>query len=434
MSVGSIGRALAHRNFRLFFFGQSISLIGTWMQQIAMVWLVYRLTNSAVLLGVVGFAAQVPIAVLAPFAGVLTDRWNRHRTLLLTQTLAMLQALAMMGLAMSGLTVVWPIVVLSVFLGCVNALDMPTRQAFLAEMVDSKENLANAIALNSSMFNAARLIGPSIAGFVIGLVGEGVCFFLNAVSYLAVLAALLAMRLPPQKAAAPQTEVLHGLREGLRYAFGFPPIRAILLILTLISFGGMPLMILLPVFATDVLHGGPDTFGLLQAASGVGALVSAILLASRKTVLGLGRLIAVTAALFGVGMIGFAFSTRLWLSMLLLLVTGFATVFLMAACNTILQTIVEEDKRGRVMSLYTLAFLGTAPPGSLLSGVLARSIGAPATVMLGGAACLVGALVFARQLPQVREHVRPIYRRAGILPEVSKGLQSATEMTIPPED
>ena len=376
--------ALKHRNFRLFFFGQSISLIGTWMQQVAMIWLVYRLSNSAFLLGLVGFCSQIPSFFLAPVAGVFTDRWNLHRTILLTQSLAMCQAMILAVLTLTGTVAVWHVLALSVCMGLVTAFDIPARQAFLIQMVEGRENLTNAIGLNSSMFNGARLVGPAIAGFLIAVVGEGVCFLLNALSYVAVLAALLAMRLPPQAPAKPPQHVLHELIEGFRYAFGFLPIREILMLLALVNLAAMPLTVLLPVFATNVLQGGPDTLGLLTAAMGLGALLGALSLASRKSVLGLGRQIAWASALFGLSLIAFSFSHVLWLSMLLLVISGFAVMMETAASNTILQTIVDDDKRGRVMSFYAMAFLGVAPLGSLLAGSLASHLGAAHVVQLAG--------------------------------------------------
>jgi MFS family permease len=436
MNLRSVVRALAHRNFRLFFLGQTISLVGTWMQQVAMTWLVYDLTRSPFLLGVVGFSGQIPTFFLAPLAGVLTDRWKRHRALLATQSLAMLQAFLLYGLTLTDLSdssKVGVVIGLSVLLGLVNAFDMPLRQAFLIDMID-RPDLPNAIALNSSMVNAARLVGPSLAGLLIALVGTGLCFLLNGLSYLAVLAALWAMRVPPRPAVGRHPPLLHGLREGFVYAFGFRPIRAILLLLSLISLTGVPLMLLMPVFATDVLKGGPDTLGFLMAAAGLGALTGGLYLASRKSVLGLGRVMTLAASVFGLGMIAFSFSKLTWLSCLLLVPTGFAMMVQMAASNTVLQTLVDEDKRGRVMSFYTMAFMGMAPLGSLLAGALATHIRAPATVRLGGMACIGGAVVFGLRLPALRALARPIYQRAGILPEVAAGVQATAELTVPPED
>ena len=425
---------LKYRNFRLFFFGQGISLIGTWMQQVAMIWLVYRLTNSAFLLGLVGFCSQIPSFFLAPLAGVFTDRWNLHRTIIATQSLAMLQAVILVVLTLTGVVTVGHVLLLCVFMGLVNAFDIPARQAFLIQMVEGREGLTGAIGLNSSMFNGARLVGPAIAGFLIAAVGEAICFLLNALSYVAVLAALLAMRLPPRAPAKPPQHVLHELREGVRYAFGFPPIREILLLLTVVNLAAMSLTVLLPVFATAVLHGGPDTLGLLTAAMGLGALIGALRLAFRKSVLGLGRQIAWAGALFGLSLIVFSFSHVLWLSMLLLVTCGFAMMMETAASNTILQTIVDDDKRGRVMSFYAMAFLGVAPLGSLLAGSLASDLGAPHVVQLTGTMCVVASAVFAFRLPAIRKFVRPIYQRIGILPDVTSGIPSEAEYMASDEE
>ena len=424
-------RALEHRNFQLFFGGQSISLIGTWMQRIALGWLVYHMTNSPFLLGVVGFAGQIPTFLLAPFAGVFADRWNRHRILIVTQSLAMVQALVLSLLVLTGTVVIWHIMVLSIFLGTINAFDTPARQSFLVEMVEKKEDLSNAIALNSSMVNVARLLGPSLAGILISVVGEGLCFLLNGVSYLAVIAALLAMKIKKRETKHQASKVWAGLREGFAYAFGFSPIGAVLLLLALMSFMGMPYTILMPVFARDVLHGGPHTLGFLMGASGVGALGGALYLASRKSVLGLGRLISVATALFGIGLVAFSHSRLLALSIPLMFITGFGMIVEMAASNTVLQTIVEDDKRGRIMSFFTMAFMGMTPFGSLFAGFLASRIGAPNTLLIGGLACLAGAAAFALKLPALREVARPVYVKMGIIPEVVSGIQSATELTMP---
>lgn len=431
--ASSLLRALAHRNFRLFFVGQGVSLVGTWMQSLAMSWLVYRLTDSAFLLGLVNFAAQIPSFFLAPVAGVLTDRWNRHRTLVVTQTLAMLQAFVLAGLTLTGHAEIWVIIVLSGFLGCVSAFDITTRQAFMQDMVPRKEDLANAIALNSSLVNGSRLFGPSLAGLVIAWVGEGVCFLLNGVSYLAVLVALLRMEVAPRPRTARPSRLVAGFVEGFRYAFGFPPIRAVLLLLAMVSFVGLPYTVLMPIFAREILQGGPETLGYLMAASGIGALGAAIYLASRQTVLGLGLRIVLGASCFGLGLIGFAYSENLWLSLGLLFITGFSMMLQMAGSNTILQTLVDEDKRGRVMSFYTMAFMGATPLGSLVAGTLANRFGAPLTVSLGGVGCLAAAALFARGLPKLRAQVRPHYVRLGILPEVATGLQAAAELNVPPE-
>ncbi|MFY9825881.1 MAG: MFS transporter [Thermoanaerobaculia bacterium] len=416
-TAGFMVRALRHRNYRLFFSGQSISLIGTWMTRIATSWLVYRLTGSALLLGLVGFAGQIPSFLLAPFAGVLIDRWNRHRLLVVTQVLAMLQSVALAALALTGVINIWHVLGLSLFQGLINSFDMPGRQAFVVQMVDDRADLSNAIALNSSMVNAARLLGPSLGGILIAAVGEGWCFFWDAVSYLAVIASLLLMRLPPRpQRAAGKSKVLPELREGLAYVAASPPIRSILLLLALVSLVGMPYTVLMPVFASTVLHGGPHTLGFLMAATGVGALLGALFLARRRSVLGLGKVVPTTAAVFGVGLVGFSVSRSLGLSLALLLVTGVGFMVTMSASNTLLQTLVEDSKRGRVMSLYTMAIMGMTPFGSLLAGGLASRIGAPRTLLFGGFGCIVAALWFALLLPKLREWVRPIYIQMGILP------------------
>ena len=433
--VRLVFRTLRYRNYRLFFSGQLISLIGTWMQQVALTWLVYRMTNSALLLGVVGFAGQMPAILMGPFAGVLADRANRHRIIILTQTLSMVQAAVLAVLTLTGSITVLHIIVLSIFLGMVNAFDMPTRQSFLLDMIESKDDLPNAIALNSSMFNGARLLGPSIAGLVIAALGEGLCFLLNALSYVAVILALMAMRITRKQDLRKKPQRgLQGFSEGFRYAFGFTPIRNILLLLALASMMGMPYAVLMPVFARDILHGGPHTLGFLMGATGVGALAGALTLASRKSVVGLGRWIAVASGTFGIGLIMFSFSRTLWLSMTLLFVVGLGMMVQMASSNTIIQTIADDDKRGRVMSFYTMSFIGMAPLGSLLAGTLADLIGTPATLLISGAAVVLGSIAFASQLPELRKQVHPVYVKLGILPAVSAGLEAASELTVPPED
>ncbi len=410
-------RALESRNYRLFFFGQGLSLIGTWMTQTATIWLVYQLTGSALLLGVVGFAQQIPNFVLSPFAGVLVDRWNRRRTLVITQVLSMIQSLALAGLSFSGHIQVWHIIVLSLFQGCINAFDLPTRQIFVVELVERRENLSNAIALNSSLFSGARLVGPAIAGLVIAAVGTSTCFMIDGVSYLAVIAGLLAMRVRPRQVLQTQESgsILKKLTEGFRYAFGFPPIRSILLLIALVSLAGMPYTVLVPIFATNILKGGSETLGFLMAASGLGALISAVYLSSRSTIVGLGKLIAIAPAIFGAALIVFSQSRVLWLSLLSMFVLGSSLILQSTSSNTILQTIVEEDKRGRVMSLYTIAFISMATFGNLLAGTLANHIGAPTTLVFGGIACIAGSLYFGRQLPALRKLVLPIYDRIGLL-------------------
>jgi MFS family permease len=412
-------RALRHRNYRLFFAGQGVSLIGTWMQRIALNWLVYELTHSAAMLGIVGFAGQIPTFLLGPLAGVLSDRWNLHRVIVITQVLALVQALILAALDLTHTTQVWHVLVLSIFLGVINAFDMPARQTFVVQMLESPADLPNAIALNSFLVNSARLIGPSIAGVLIAAVGEGVCFLLNGLSYVPVVAALLAMKLRPRTPKPGPQHVLHGLKEGFAYAFGFPPIRAILLLLALVSLVGMPYAILMPVFADQIFHGGPRTLGFLMAATGLGAIAGALYLARRPSVLGLGTVIAWSAGVFGAGLVAVSLSRVLWLSLVLLAITGFAMMLQMASSNTVLQTIVTDEKRGRVMSFYTMSFMGMVPFGSLLAGMLARWVGAPRTLLIGGCACVLAASAFALVLPRLRVLVRPIYVDKGILPTVT---------------
>lgn len=416
-SLKLIFRALSHRNYRLFFGGQGISLIGTWMQQIAMSWLVYRLTDSALLLGVVGFTSRIPTFLLASLAGVLADRWNRHRVLVITQTLSMIQAMILAILVLTGTIAVWYIIFLSLSLGLINALDIPTRQSFVVDMIEKREDLGNAIALHSSIVNGARLIGPSVAGMLIATLGEGMCFLLNGLSFIAVIFALLAMKITPKKREAQSSKVFQGLKEGFSYAFGFAPIRSVLLLLGLVSLMGMPFTVLMPIFAEKILHGGPQALGFLSGATGVGAIAGSIYLASRKSVLGLGRIIVISSNLFGIGLIGFSLSRLFWLSLLMMLLTGFGMMVEMASSNTVLQTIVEEDKRGRIMGFYTMAFMGMVPFGSLLAGTLANNIGAPNTVMIGGVACILGSVLFAKKLPSLRRIARPIYVEKGIISE-----------------
>jgi MFS family permease len=410
-------RALRHRNFRLFFSGQSISLIGTWMTRIATSWLVYRLTGSALLLGLVGFMGQIPTFLLAPFAGVCVDRLDRRQVLLWTQALAAVQSLLLAGLTLSKRITIGEILILSAFQGLINAFDMPGRQAFLVQMVEDRKDLGNAIAINSSMVNLARLVGPSLAGLVIAAFGEGYCFAIDGVSYFAVIASLALMQIKPLPGrGADASSMWTQLKEGWTYVSSFAPVRTILLLFALVSLMGMPFVVLMPIFASQVLHGGPHTLGLLMGASGVGALVSALSLAVRKTVLGLGRMIPIAAASFGAGLVLFGLSHVMWFSMLMMLVVGFGMMQGMAASNTIVQTLVPEDRRGRVMSYYTMAFVGMAPFGSLLAGSLAHWLGAPRTVMITGSVVILGAIWFATRLKAIRVEIRPIYQALGILP------------------
>lgn len=420
-------RSLQYRNYRLFFSGQSISLIGTWMQRIALPWVVYQMTGSEVLLGVVGFAGQIPSFLLAPFAGVLIDRWSRYRVLVVTQVISMTQAGVLAWLSMTGGLEIWHIIVLSVVLGCINAFDMPARHSFVIDMVEGKEDIGNAIALNSMMFNGARLIGPSVAGVVLASTGEGVCFLINAVSYLFVIASLLSMRLKPGEERKKEKHMLSELKKGLDYTFGFSPIRHIILLLGLVSLMGASYQVLMPVYAKEILHGDSHTFGFLMGAAGAGALLGAFYLASRETVLKLGLLIPAATGLLSAGLTAMAFSSSFALSAFLMFFTGLGMMVHTAASNTILQTITDDDKRGRVMSFYTMALMGTAPFGSLLAGWMAKMIGTPMTICVGGVVCLAGSLVFYRKLPELKRIVRPVYVRMGIIPEVATGISDASD-------
>ncbi|MBW4566752.1 MAG: MFS transporter [Tolypothrix carrinoi HA7290-LM1] len=407
--------AFRSRNYRLFFIGQGISLIGSWMTQLATIWLVYDLTNSPVMLGIVGFTSQIPSFFLAPFGGVFVDRFSRHRILIGTQILAMIQSLTLAVLALTDVIQIWHIIALSLLQGFINAVDAPARQAFVPELIERRDDLANAIAINSTMFNGARLIGPAIGGLLIAQVGAAYCFLIDGLSYIAVIAALLAMNIKSNKYQVSNANPLKQVKEGFDYAFGFAPIRAILILSALVSFLGMQYTIIVPIFAEKILQGGADTLGFLMAASGVGALSGGIYLATRQTVVGLGRLIAFGPTILGCGLIGFSLSRFLPLSLFSLLFVGLGTILQIAAGNTVLQTIVDDDKRGRVMSLYTMSFLGTIPFGNLLAGFLANHIGATNTLIIDGIACILGSIFFVRKLPTLRRSIRPIYEQKGIL-------------------
>lgn len=408
-------RTLSYRNYRLFFIGSGISMIGNWMQQVAMSWLVYRLTNSSLLLGIIAFAGLFPGFLLTPLAGVLSDRWSRRHILLVSQVLAMLQAIVLAFLVITGIVAVWHIVLLSVLLGLISAFDIPARQSLIVDMIEKREDLGSAIALNSALFNGGRLLGPSLAGITIALMGEGVCFLFNALSYLAVITTLLLMKIESAPKTGAEADIVKGFKAGFRYTFSSLPIRYVLLLLALVSLMGMPYMVLMPVFAKDVLHGGPQTLGFLTAASGAGAMAGALYLASRRTVLGMGRIIPVAAGIFGLGLILFSLSQVLWVALLLLLFTGFGMMVQLALSNTIIQTIVDDDMRGRVMGFFTMAFMGTMPLGNLLAGGFAELIGAPRTLIIGGFCCILGALIYARKFPLLRDMVHSVYLRKGII-------------------
>jgi MFS family permease len=399
-------RALQHRNFQLFFSGQLISLIGTWMQSVAQSWLVYRLTGSSLLLGSVGFASQFPVFLVAPLGGIVADRWNRQKVVIGTQTASMVLAFVLSLLTLTGVVEVWHIFVLAALLGVVNAFDIPGRQAFLVDMV-GKEDLMNAIALNSSMFNGARILGPAIAGVLVAKIGEGWCFFANAVSYIAVIVGLALMRVGPFSAPSQASPLAH-LKEGFHFAYHTAPIRAILLLLGLVSLVAMPYTVLMPIFADRILHGGARALGMLMGATGVGALLGALTLAAKTEVRGLGRWVAFACAGFGISLILFAFSRNLALSVCLLLPVGFSMMLQMSSSNTLIQAMVPDRLRGRVMAVYSMMFMGMAPFGAFFAGALADRLGAPVTVSLGAIAAIGGAALFWLQLPKIRVEARQL--------------------------
>lgn len=420
-------RALRHRNFRLFFTGQSISLIGTWMTRVATSWLVYRLTKSSLLLGTVGFVGQIPTFLLAPLAGVIVDRIDRRKVLLWTQVLAMVQSLVLAWLTLAHRITIGEILGLSAMQGVINAFDMPGRQSFMVKMVENRKDLSNAIAINSSMVNTARLIGPSLAGLLIAATNEGWCFLVDGISYIAVVASLLMMRVPHTRDERHEASMFEQLREGWTYVSNSTPMRTILLMFALLSLMGWPFMVLMPIFAAQVLHGGPHTLGFLMGAVGVGSLISALSLAMRRSVRGLTKLIPIAALVFGAGLICFGLSTSLWISLPLMFATGFGMMQGLTISNTIIQTLVDEKMRGRVMSYYTMAFVGMAPWGSLLAGAMAHAIGAPHAVIVSGVACILGAIWFWSRLPAIRKDMRPIYERLGIVPQRNFVIEESAE-------
>jgi MFS family permease len=398
-------RALRYRNFQLFFGGQFISLIGTWMQNVAQAWLVYRITGSSVALGAIGFSSQIPVFLLAPVGGIVADRFPRQRVVIATQSASMLLALALAALTLLDAVRIWHVFVLAALLGVVNAFDIPARQSFIVEMV-GKADLMNAIALNSSIFNASRVLGPAIAGILVANIGEGWCFFANGVSYIAVIAGLLLMHVERRERVAQTGSTLAHVLEGFRFVLDSPPVHALLMLLGVVSLTGMPYAVLMPIFADRILHGGAAGLGWLMGASGVGALGGALLMASRENLKGLSRWVAVAASGFGAGLVVFSFSRNLHLSEALLVPIGFAMIIQMASSNTLIQSMVPDRLRGRVMSVYSMMFMGMAPLGSLAAGAAAHRFGAPLTVAGGGVICMAAAGVFWLRLPQIRTHAR----------------------------
>lgn len=407
-----IARALRHRNFQLFFGGQLISLIGTWMDTIAEAWLVYRLTGSSLHLGALGFCSQIPVFILAPIGGAVADRFKRQRIVIATQTTSMLLAGTLATLTLTGVVQVWHLYVLAASLGVVNAFDIPARQAFIVEMV-TKEDLMNAIALNSSMFNGARIIGPAIAGILVASIGEGWCFFANSVSYIAVIAGLFLMRVAPH-VAPPRGRTVEHILEGFRFVRNTPPIRALLLLIGLVSLVAMPYSVLMPIFADKILHGGAKGLGYLMGASGLGALCGALTLAARTGVSGLGKWVMMATVGFGASLVAFGFSRSFWLSAALLLPVGFSMMLQMSSTNTLIQSMVPDRLRGRVMSVYSMMFMGMAPIGSLLAGWIAERTSAPSAVILGGIVAVIGASAFAAKLPKLRVMGRQLIIAQGL--------------------
>lgn len=410
--------SLESKNYRLYSLGQGISLIGTWMQHVAMSWLVYRLTGSVFLLGLVGFTSQAPTFILSPFAGVITDRLNRHKIMIATQVFFMLQAVVLAVLVLTNTIQVWHIIALSLFFGFISAFDAPARQSLVIDLIEKPEHLSNAIALNSAMFNGARLVGPGIAGFAIAIVGEGICFTINAVSYIAVIWALMAMAIPQRQKNLQQASNLRkSFTEGIKYTFGFAPIKILLILLAVVSLLGLPYVVLMPAYAKELLNGGSALLGLLMSSVGAGALTGALYLASRKSVIGLGRIISISTVTFGAALIIAAYSRSGWLSVVSLYFTGLAMITSIASINTLIQTLADEDKRGRVMSFYAMALMGMNPIGNLLAGTIATIIGITYTLAIGGAATIATGIWFQKQRPMLRKYTHPIFVTKGIIKE-----------------
>jgi MFS family permease len=417
-ALKNIFSSLHSRNYRLYFLGQGVSLIGTWMGNVALSWLVYRLTGSVFLLGLVGFTSQIPMLILSPISGVLTDRYNRRKIMLLAQIFFLIHSLTMAMLVLFNLVEVWHIITLSIVFGIISAFDAPARHSLVIDLIEKPEQLGNAIALNSAIFNAARLVGPAIAGITIAVVGEGICFLLNAASFLAVIFALLKIRIPAKQLVIKTTNLKESFKEGLKYTFQSVPIRTLLLILAIMSLVGFPFLVLLPAYAKEILHGGADTLGFLMSALGAGALIGALYMAGRKSVLGLGRIISAYTVLMGLAIAAASFSTHMILSLVLFFIGGLSMILSIASINTMIQTIADEDKRGRVMSFYSVALMGTMPMGNLLAGSVASGIGIPHTLLIGGSITVISGLLFQFNRKSLRKYVHPIYVNKGILPSL----------------
>lgn len=428
-------RALRNKNYRLFFYGQSLSLLGTWIQQVALSWLIYRTTNSAFLLGFVMFAGQLPTFLIAPFAGVFADKYDKQKIIIITQVVSMFQAILLAIFVLTDNIDVTILIILNILLGIANSFDIPTRQSFVIQMVENREDLPNAIALNSSIVNGSRLIGPAIAGILVASLGEGICFLINAISFVFVIISLLLMKVKKEeKEEKEKVSILKQLKEGYEYSFGFLPIKSVILLLATVSLFGNPYLVLLPIFAKNILNGNATTLGYLNSAVGLGALGAALYLASRKSTLGLGKIIATTTFIFAFSLISFSFSKTFTLSLIILLFCGFGMMMQTAGSNTILQTLSNDDMRGRVMSFYTVAFRGMAPFGSLWAGTFANNFGAPTTVLISGVVCLAAGILFLKNLKIIRIAAKPIYQQKGLIPEAAKGVQIASNLTLPPEN
>ncbi len=415
-AITNIFSSLRSRNYRYYFIGQGISLVGTWIQNIALSWLVYRLTGSVFLLGLVGFTSQIPTFFLTPITGVVSDRYNRLRIMTFTQTLFMLHALTMALLVLSNLIEVWHIIALSIVFGIISAFDAPARQSLVIDLIDDPKNLGNAIALNSATFNAGRLVGPAIAGITIAIVGEGICFLLNALSFIAVIAALLQIKIPVKPLAVHSTNLKKSFTEGFHYTFQSMPIRTLITMLAILSLIGLPYTVLMPAYAKEILNGGSDTLGYLMSGLGAGALAGAIFMAARRTVIGLGRIISINVCILGSAIALASFSENIYFSLITFSFSGFSMVLSLSSINTMLQTIADTDKRGRVMSFYAMALMGMAPMGSLLSGTMASGIGIPYTLLISGIITILSGVWMGLNLKLLRKYVRPIYVNKGILP------------------
>lgn len=425
-AFSQIFASLKNRNFRLYFGGQCVSLVGTWMQQIAMSWLVFRLTGSVFLLATVTFMAQIPVLVVTPYMSVFVDRFNRRALLVVTQSLSMVQALLMALLTLTGWIEVWHIMVLSLLIGLINALDNPTRQSFYPSLVPA-EKLGNAIALNSAVINGSRLIGPAVGGVLIGLLGEGICFLLNGVSYIAVIIALLMMRIKPNRETVVKQRVWEDMRDGFLYVAHDIPIRSLLLLMSAISFFGLPLMTFIPAYVKTILGGESEMLGLLLSCVGVGSFIAALYLAARKSVLGLGKVVMLSGALLGIGLVVMSFVTVPWVAAVLCVPVGFTIIAAVASINTLLQTLSREDKRGRVMGYMAMAFTGMAPVGSMVLGAIEKFAGLQNIILLSGACCFIASLIFEHYRPIVRKYARPVYVEKGIIKEIAEGIGSVEE-------